>query len=106
MGGKRDWKIVVVRVSRCFGKAASEPFGEGGEMKLFMTRRGGVRYSWRLLLGYFWALCTSLAREYLSTRKCRVGPRGVRAKRRFVLPVFDLEKRRRWDTPRGPAMVV
>lgn len=42
---------------------------------------------------------------YFSTRKCRVGPRGVRASLRFVLPIEERENRRRCETPRGPAIV-
>ena len=110
MGGKRDWNIVVVRDSRCFGTAGLEFLElsevEAGEVKLFMTRRGGERYSFPLPLGCFCAFCTSLHNEYFSTRKCRVGPRGVSASRRLVLPEVEREKSRRCDTPRGPAIVV
>ena len=37
IGGKRDWKIVVVRDSRCLGTLLAESFSEAGEVKLFMT---------------------------------------------------------------------
>lgn len=37
IGGKRDWKIVVVSDSRCRGTLFGESFSEGGEIKLFMT---------------------------------------------------------------------
>jgi hypothetical protein len=37
IGGKSDWKIVVVRDSRCLGTFFAESFSEGGEVKLFMT---------------------------------------------------------------------
>ena len=107
IGGKSDWKTVVVRFSRCFGTAGGGwPSWGVGEMKLFMTRRGGLRYSFPPPLACFCALWTSLQSEYFSTRKWRVGPRGVRARRRLVLALEDREKRRRCDTPRGPAMVV
>ena len=96
MGGKRDWKIVVVRDSRCLGTVGEEePSEGGGEVKLFMTRRGGERYSFPPALGCFCARWMSLQREYCSMRKWRVGPRGVMARRRLVLPVVEREKRRR-----------
>lgn len=106
IGGNKDWKIVVVSDSRCFGTADISPSAGVGERKLFMTNNGGERYSLPPLLGCFMALSTSLQREYFSTRKCNVGPRGVMANRRFVLPVAEREKRRRCETPRGPAIVV
>ena len=112
IGGNSDWKIVVVRDSRCFGMAGFEALEFSfsvvgvGVVKLFMTRSGAVRYDFLPPLGCFIALRTSLQREYFSTRKCSVGPRGVRARRRLVLPVEEREKRRRWETPRGPAIVV
>ena len=53
IGGNRDWKTVVVKDSRCLGRAGAEPFDGVGDTKLFMTKRGGVRYSFRLLLGCF-----------------------------------------------------
>lgn len=67
--------------------------------------RGAVTNSFPPLLGCFNAFLISLHNEYLSTRKCNVGPLGVIANRRFVFPDVDLEKSRRWDTPKGPAMV-
>lgn len=44
MGGKRDWKTVVIRDSRCLGIAAFEGSAVA-VVKLFMTRRGAVRNS-------------------------------------------------------------
>lgn len=69
IGGNKDWNIVVVRDSRCFGTAGLEPSWGGGVTKLFMTRRGGVKYSFPPPLGCFKAFRTSLQREYCSTRK-------------------------------------
>ena len=66
---------------------------------------GGVIYSLPPPFGCLWALRTSLHKEYFSTRKCRVGPLGVVAMRKFVLPDSDLEKSRRCVTPSGPVMV-
>lgn len=37
IGGKRDWKIVVVRDSRCLGILFSDSASEAGDVKLFMT---------------------------------------------------------------------
>jgi hypothetical protein len=62
-------------------------------------------YSFPPPFGCLCALRTSLAREYFSTLKWKVGPRGVRARRRFVFPEPDLEKRSRCDTPKGPHIV-
>lgn len=51
MGGKRDWKTVVQRFSRCLGTAgdgmveAESMEAEAGVLKLFITRRGAVWYS-------------------------------------------------------------
>lgn len=51
MGGKRDWKTVVQRFSRCLGTAGAGPVEAesvevgAGVLKLFMTRRGAVWYS-------------------------------------------------------------
>ena len=106
IGGKRDWKIVVARDSRCFGTVDSAPSVEGEERKLFMTRRGGLRYCLPPPWAYFCAFLTSLLSEYFSTRKFSVGPRGVSARRRFVLPVDERENRRRCETPKGPAIAV
>jgi len=43
IGGKRDWKIVVVRDSRCLGILFATSVSEAGVVKLFMT-------SYRLLV--------------------------------------------------------
>ena len=51
-------------------------------------------------------LLTSLQREYDSTWKKNVGPRGARAIRKFVFPLLDREKSSKWETPSGPAIVV
>ncbi len=75
-------------------------------VKLFITRRGAFVYRILEDFGCFWDFRTSLLREKLSTRKCNVGPRGVIARRMFVFPEGDFEKRSRWVTPSGPAMVV
>lgn len=106
IGGNKDWNIVVVSDSRCLGTAGASLSAVRGDIKLFMTSNGGDRYSLPPVLGCFMAFSTSLHREYFSTRKCRVGPRGVMAIRRFVFPVVDREKRRRCETPSGPAIVV
>lgn len=37
IGGKRDWKIVVVRDSRCLGILFADSVSEAGDVKLFMT---------------------------------------------------------------------
>lgn len=37
IGGKRDWNIVVVSCSRCFGTLFGESDSEAGEVKLFIT---------------------------------------------------------------------
>ena len=92
IGGNKDWKMVVVSDSRCLGTAGSEPSDDTGDAKLFMTSRGGERYSFLLAFGCLMAFCMSLLSEYLSILKCNVGPRGVRAKRMFVFPVVDREK--------------
>ena len=94
IGGNRDWKMVVVRDSRCFGTAGRVP-SAAGEMKLFMTSKGAVRYSLPPPCGCFCAFRTSLESAYCSTRKWSVGPRGVSARRRFVFPVVEREKSRR-----------
>ena len=41
IGGNMDWKMVVVKASRRFGTFESSV--AFGELKLFMTSRGGVR---------------------------------------------------------------
>jgi hypothetical protein len=110
---KRDWKIVVVKDSRFLGIGFESDFESLAAsclsdcMKLFMTRSGEVRYS-----APFWPLgrrmlfWTSLQSEYFSTRKCNVGPRGVVQRRRLVFPASERENSMRWETPRGPAMVM
>lgn len=84
--------MVVDSVSRCLGTARWLALSPSAEMKLFMTRRGGLRYSFPPPFGWRKAFRTSLQREYFSTRKCKVGPLGNSASRRFVLPVEDREK--------------
>ena len=112
IGGKSDWKTEVRRDSRCLGTAGGEDEeeveggGAAGVVKLFMTRRGAVRYSLPAPRGRFMLFLMSLQRLYRSTRKWSVGPRGVRASRRLVLPELERENRRRCDTPSGPAMVM
>ena len=98
--------MVVVRDSRCFGTVGWAPSGGGGDRKLFMTRRGGLRYCLPPTWACFCAFLTSLLSEYFSTRKFSVGPRGVNARRRFVLPEDERENKRRCETPKGPAIAV
>ena len=108
MGGKSDWKIVVVKDSRCFGLCGccSSPSFGGWVLKLFMTSKGAARYSLPPVLGLFILLCTSLHKLYFSTLKCSVGPLGVKASRQFVLPFSLRLKSSRCVTPSGPAMDV
>lgn len=40
IGGKSDWKMVVVRDSRCLGILFFDSSSEAGELKLFMTSCG------------------------------------------------------------------
>lgn len=124
MGGNRDWKTEVVRFSRCLGMLAPG-VAAAAVLKLFMTSyadvreslyrqfsmkqtRGGVRCSMPppLLLGCRCALATSLHKEYFSTLKFKVGPRGEIAIRKLVFPAEDREKSIRCVTPSGPAIVV
>jgi len=88
--------------------SGARPPGVEGVVKLFMTRSGGDRYSFPVgVLGRTILRWMSLQREYFFTPKWRVGPRGVRAMRRVVLPEEGLrEKRRRWVTLRTPDIVV
>lgn len=37
IGGKRDWKMVVTRDSRCRGTFLSDSDSEAGDVKLFIT---------------------------------------------------------------------
>lgn len=87
---------------------ARPPGAQGVVVKLFITRSGGDRYSFPMgVFGRFILRRMSLQREYFFTRKWKVGPRGVRAMRRVVLPEEGLrEKRRNCVTPRGPDIVV
>lgn len=103
-----DWKIVVVRDSSCLrtGSGVAVFSAVRTIVKLFITRRGGDMYSLPPPRGCFCALATSLHSEYFSIWKCRVGPRGVSAMRRFVRFDLEREKRRRCVTPSGPAIEV
>lgn len=69
IGGKRDWKTVVMRDSRCLGICCllESPFVTAEEVelvKLFMTRSGGLMYGWfPPVFGCFIACMMSLHRE-------------------------------------------
>jgi len=59
IGGKSDWKIVVVKLSRCLGMfflSLVSSVSPWAELKLFMTSRGDERYSVPPLLGRFMLL--------------------------------------------------
>lgn len=109
MGGNIDWKIVVVRLSRCLGiffLLAVSSLSAFCELKLFMTSSGEERYSFPPLLGLFMLLWISLHKLYFSTLKHSVGPRGVTANRSCTLPFSLRLKSMRCETPSGPAMEV